>query len=393
MLAEPIQSPQTQAAPAFVPCLRLFMEPLLVDEGTGPFPEYREVELPVLALTFLYPGFRARASVASDDFGDPEPDSPFEAERDHGGEARCQRLLESFGAVELACLTDHQPLDDTEADYVLHVGGNVHSFCSFSAYALPQLRKLGWQVSVDESYPYRVLNGDVPWYASVEPEEELDDWFSLELGVEVGGKRMNLLEPLLELLDDAPEASTLDALLNIPARFRALPAGPHGYVAVPVERLRALLKILLELYRGERCAHGGLLHFPGVQAAALDKLDSAFDASGGAVEWHGALELRARGRALNTKPAENNAPLVRSLRATLRPYQEDGVNWLQSLRENEAGGVLADDMGLGKTLQTIAHLIMEKEAHRMDAPTLVVVPTSLVGNWQAELKRFAPCLR
>ncbi|HEY6556600.1 MAG TPA: DEAD/DEAH box helicase [Polyangiaceae bacterium] len=378
-----------------MPCLRLFTEPLLVDEGTSLKAEYREVDLPVLALSFAYPGFRVRAPVGSDDddFGEPAADTRFDAERDHAGEARCQRLLESFGAVEIACLSDHQPLDDTEADYVLHVGGTIHSFCSFSAYAVPQLKKLGWQVSVDEKYPYRVLDGDVPWYACIEPGEELDDWFSLELGVEVSGQRVNLLEPLLELLSDAPEDTTLDALLNIPARFRALPAGQHGFIAVPVERLRKLLTILLELYRGERCAHGGVLHFPGLQAAALDKLDSAFHESGGAVEWHGCAELRARGQSFNRKPAEHDAPLVRSLRATLRPYQESGVNWLQSLRENEAGGVLADDMGLGKTLQTIAHLVMEKEARRMDAPSLIVVPTSLVGNWQVELKRFAPCLR
>ena len=60
---------------------------------------------------------------------------------------------------------------------------------------------------------------------------------------------------------------------------------------------------------------------------------------------------------------------------------------MQHLREHEAGGVLADDMGLGKTLQTIAHLASEKEARRLDRPSLIVVPTSLVGNWQRELRR------
>ena len=85
--------------------------------------------------------------------------------------------------------------------------------------------------------------------------------------------------------------------------------------------------------------------------------------------------------------------MAQGLRATLRPYQQDGLNWLQHLREHDAGGVLADDMGLGKTLQTIAHLATEKEARRMDRPTLIVMPTSLVGNWQRELQRFAPSLR
>jgi SNF2 family DNA or RNA helicase len=79
--------------------------------------------------------------------------------------------------------------------------------------------------------------------------------------------------------------------------------------------------------------------------------------------------------------------------ASLRPYQQQGVNWLQHLRENGLGGLLADDMGLGKTAQTIAHIVIEKDSGRMDQPVLVVVPTSLVPNWSAELARFAPGLR
>jgi SNF2 family DNA or RNA helicase len=57
------------------------------------------------------------------------------------------------------------------------------------------------------------------------------------------------------------------------------------------------------------------------------------------------------------------------------------------------GGILADDMGLGKTVQTLAHVLLEKEAGRLDAPALVVAPTSLMPNWQAEAARFAPGLR
>src|SRR5262249_7542132 len=80
------------------------------------------------------------------------------------------------------------------------------------------------------------------------------------------------------------------------------------------------------------------------------------------------------------------------LQAELRGYQREGVAWLQHLRAHDAGGVLADDMGLGKTLQTIAHILIEKEAGRLGRPVLVVAPTSLVGNWGRELAKFAPAL-
>ncbi len=79
----------------------------------------------------------------------------------------------------------------------------------------------------------------------------------------------------------------------------------------------------------------------------------------------------------------------------LRPYQQQGVDWLQHLRAHGLGGFLADDMGLGKTAQTIAHIVIEEAAGRLDRPVLVVVPTSLVPNWTAELGqvRAAPARR
>lgn len=66
---------------------------------------------------------------------------------------------------------------------------------------------------------------------------------------------------------------------------------------------------------------------------------------------------------------------------------------MQFLREYHFAGILADDMGLGKTIQTLSHILLEKEAGRLTSPALVVAPTSLMGNWQAEAARFAPALR
>ena len=78
--------------------------------------------------------------------------------------------------------------------------------------------------------------------------------------------------------------------------------------------------------------------------------------------------------------------------ATLRPYQEDGLGWLQFLRRHGLGGILADDMGLGKTVQTLAHLVIEKQQGRLRKPSLIVAPVSVLGNWQQEIRRFAPGL-
>jgi superfamily II DNA or RNA helicase len=85
-------------------------------------------------------------------------------------------------------------------------------------------------------------------------------------------------------------------------------------------------------------------------------------------------------------------PLPASLRATLRPYQRHGLDWLESLRRQGLGGILADDMGLGKTVQVIAHLCSLFERDPSAPPALVVGPASVAGNWIAEISRFAPHL-
>lgn len=82
-------------------------------------------------------------------------------------------------------------------------------------------------------------------------------------------------------------------------------------------------------------------------------------------------------------------PQLGPLESVLRPYQKEGVAWLGFLRANGFGGILADEMGLGKTVQVLAHL----RATPRNGPCLVVCPTSLVFNWEAEARRFTPDLR
>ncbi len=81
-----------------------------------------------------------------------------------------------------------------------------------------------------------------------------------------------------------------------------------------------------------------------------------------------------------------------TLRATLRPYQATGVNWLRFLSGLGLGACLADDMGLGKTIQVLA-LFLALKGRKAAKPSLLVLPASLLGNWKAEMARFAPTLR
>lgn len=91
--------------------------------------------------------------------------------------------------------------------------------------------------------------------------------------------------------------------------------------------------------------------------------------------------------------AKLECPPLGNLESVLRPYQKQGVAWLQFLRENGFGGILADEMGLGKTLQTLTFLRFVREKQVDAAPMLIVCPASLVFNWLAEAKKFTPELK
>jgi non-specific serine/threonine protein kinase len=101
-------------------------------------------------------------------------------------------------------------------------------------------------------------------------------------------------------------------------------------------------------------------------------------------------ELLAELRAPARQPADAEVP---GLQATLRPYQAQGLAWLHTLSSLGLGALLADDMGLGKTLQVLALLLRDRQAVPNRPPCLVVVPTSLLPNWQSEAARFTPALR
>lgn len=85
-----------------------------------------------------------------------------------------------------------------------------------------------------------------------------------------------------------------------------------------------------------------------------------------------------------------DVPVPSLLRGNLRPYQKQGLNWLASLYNNNTNGILADEMGLGKTIQTIALLAYLACEHHIWGPHLIVVPTSVMLNWEMEFKKFAP---
>ncbi len=103
------------------------------------------------------------------------------------------------------------------------------------------------------------------------------------------------------------------------------------------------------------------------------------------------VHLSEKLRSLNSFTGIKNYPLPKSFKGELRPYQQAGYNWLRFLNEYRLGGCLADDMGLGKTVQTLTMLQAEKDAGA--GTSLLVMPTSLIYNWEMEAGKFTPDLK
>ncbi|WP_343582908.1 DEAD/DEAH box helicase [Herbaspirillum sp.] len=346
--------------------------------------------------------------------------TPAHVVRDVAAETAALELIRELGFLPLRedalQWRAHNPLHDAGPLWTLV---QEASFGDFWADQAPRLQQLGWQLVVrpgfaHESVPVtawrfivssetgEVLGKEVA--APLQPRAFSSEVFSgldpsgrwlLAIGIEVDGENMDVGPMVADLLRrdprwaDAQQVEKMDdhAVISLRApggrRIDAM-AGPLKAVVL------ALLDLLGDLKRKE-----GPLKLTPWDAHRLDAIHGALLNLDGGAPWHmsgeaGVLQLARR---LREAGAARSIDAPQGLGIALRGYQLQGVAWLQYLREQGLAGILADDMGLGKTAQVLAHMLIEKQAGRLDLPALVVVPTSLLFNWQQEAQRIAPDLR
>jgi superfamily II DNA or RNA helicase len=298
-------------------------------------------------------------------------------------------VLEAAACDALAALGFHAPAAATALGSVQGMLQLAHAddWLRFTRQDLPLLRERGWLTEQGPAFRFDLVEVE-HWYADVDEGSEAGNaWFDLELGIVVNGARVSLLPVLLELIRSAPQdfdPAVLEAHLDTDQLIARLPDGVK--VSLPWGRIKPILNTLGELYFNEHI--GDSMRLPVLDAARLAELEAHAQ-----LRWMGGQQLRDIGKKLLNFGGVQTVAAPLGLQAHLRPYQSEGLAWMQFLREFKLAGILADDMGLGKTLQALAHILLEKEAGRLTAPALVVAPTSLMGNWQAEAARFAPGLR
>ena len=253
--------------------------------------------------------------------------------------------------------------------------------------SVAELKQSGFVVEIDDSFGLSIEEAG-EWHAHVDVDAG-DQWFNLKLGVDIDGEenQLNLLPVLLEVLQQYSRPELLrEALMQSPDFFVNLEN--DRLLKLDSQRMLSIFDTLLELYDSDPLTEDGGLELSRHQAAQMNALLENPD-----LQWHGADSLQELNRRLRDFEGISSVATPRGLQTELRDYQRQGLNWLQFLREFDFNGILADDMGLGKTVQTLAHLLLEKESGRLQRPCLVIVPTSLVSNWAREARLFAPDLK
>lgn len=241
------------------------------------------------------------------------------------------------------------------------------------------------ETSVDFPVQEEILHADdVQWYS--ESLEASNRFFSYQLGILIDDKPVSIV-PLVADLIHRWDAKTLESLSE--KLLLKLPVTKEKVLKVELGRIKPLLRFLLQYGQNEVSEQA--LKLKRYQLLLMQEAEQAIAAT--SARWQGTDKIREKlQRLVHTQTLPEVMPSA-GLKTQLRDYQHQGLNWLQSLRVNHFGGVLADDMGLGKTIQTLANLQLEKEQGRFTQASLIVAPTSLLSNWFNEAKKFTPELK
>lgn len=258
---------------------------------------------------------------------------------------------------------------------------NPDDWHAFTQIALPALRQNGWQIVMTDTFRHNVIEIEA---IDGNLRQSGDGWFNVEMGITVNDRTVRL-EPLLADLfrrDTRWLSGRLDEIAD--NDFIELKTERNERLRLRADRLKPVVRVLVDLL--DRVSDG--MQISELDVVRLIALDNT-----GRWQFHGDESVRKLAERLMVGPGVVDVAPPQGLNAELRGYQRQGLAWMQFLREHNLSGVLADDMGLGKTVQTLAHLLAEKEAGRLTQPALIVVPTTLVHNWCDEAQRFAPALR
>ena len=258
----------------------------------------------------------------------------------------------------------------------------------FITSTIPLLENNGWKITVEEeSYnEVHIIFEDGLNTGIEELPDHGIDWFQFKASyITPSGEKASLLPILSRFIEDYGIGHINEQLATVDEDEKSIIQDPETgiFIAICVKQMLTLAKNIYELFGLES------------PESPLHRIQAAHIAD--SLELDSSQTLRALaelGKNLNNITTLPKPKVPTSLKAELRPYQLDGFHWLQFLARHSLHGILADDMGLGKTLQALTHIQAEVSSRRnKQLPSLVVAPTSVVGNWKAEAEKFTPNLK
>jgi SNF2 family DNA or RNA helicase len=250
------------------------------------------------------------------------------------------------------------------------------------------LQRNEWIVNLNQSYRLNSQKAKQIYIQVDDQKSGPQNWFDVEVGVQVDDLSVNLIPYLVKAIKTGQFDSVKEDLL--------IKLDDGRFIDVPKTKVMQIIDTLNELYDENLLNDDDKVSMNQHQLLRLAEIkqpisDNSTEST--VVQWLGSVDMAEKIQQLsqiNSLPKVNEPD---GLHATLRPYQLTGISWLKFLFQHQLHGILADDMGLGKTLQVLAHLLSLKKENNLNEPVLVVAPTSLLGNWQAECEKFTPELR
>lgn len=309
--------------------------------------------IPLIQVFFRYGDINVSSSDPSSVIEGGRDDRWLKIKREKGREKRLIESLIPLGLSKTKVL--HANANLGEYDNSFSIGGEALRWKRF----ISELTLRGIEISMHQSFPFSIT--DITAIRWTQASAGEDTYLSATSG------EINILELLNfgEIVEKGQDGTWV--LQDVVGQRYSMPMAEE------------ICSYLPELTSPTTTLLDGMLQVPRAKAMQLPSLIAG--------EWEVPEEHRA------VLPGQDlEIPKEISSLVTLRDYQAQGVQWLRKLRDSGNGGVLADDMGLGKTLQLLTFLRWEKERKGLsiNKPALIVVPTSLLFNWQQEIDKFYP---
>jgi superfamily II DNA or RNA helicase len=383
-VAPPRLTPIEQRDVAPVPVLTFLRKELPTEiQGRNSCAYHMMEDVLLASPSFSYDGAEIRADANDRNLRQTKGLQRYEYPRKMDDERQALRLLQSLGFEKAS---KHRPKSAQRLQGDLLFPQGMIAWLNFFENTVPDLRRQGWIIRFDKSFPYNFVFPDKGFQGEIRESSGID-WLELDFGVQIDGAHIDLAGEIARLLSH-PHVLSGEIWRN-PDSSMIITLRDGRHLPLMISKLRGLIEPLLELsLSGALQAAGKALKVHRRDAVGL----AALEAGSSTLEmaWRGGDNLRALGRKLREQNGIPEIAPPSDFRAELRPYQKQGLSWMAFLAGAGLGGILADDMGLGKTVQALALIASEKALGRLEKPVLIVAPTSLMVNWAMEAEKFCP---